>query len=355
MTTSTCRAVVFAGDGTFQIRDFPLPALPAAGAILQVEAVGMCGSDLGALRGVNNTGRGRYPVVPGHEIVGRIFRITDEAAASWQVKAGDRVAVDEIVRTGQGRVVYGKDFVADASSGLFGGFAEYMVLLPETKVYPITDDLPASELTIFEGLANAVAWTRHVRAGGTVVIQGPGHIGLACVCAAREAGAATVIVTGTAADSLRLETALRIGATHTIDVDKADPVQEVARLTGGALADVVIDAASGSTRTQGWALQMAKAGGDIVVGGLNEFAAIDGFVSDWIPMRQLTIHPSGGLQFQAAVDLINAGRIPTADLLGEVFTLDQFQDALSLLGRSTPGRDAVRVSLSLVNEPQPAG
>lgn len=345
----SCRAVVFPGDGTLQIRQFPMPTLPPGGAILKVEAVGMCGSDVGQFHGVNNTGRGQYPVVPGHEIVGVIFQISKEAAAAWNVKTGDRVAVDEIVHTAHGRLIYGKDFVADPEAGIgpFGGFSEYLVLLPETNVYPLTADRPASELTIFEGLANAVAWTRHVSSGDTVVIQGPGHIGLACVCAAREAGAATIIITGTASDHQRLATAIRIGATHVINVEEVDPVQEVARLTNDAMADVVIDAASNSTKTLGWALQMAKIGADIVVGGLNNFATVEGFVSDLIPMRRLTVHPGGKLEFQRAVELINSGRVPTTELLGKVFEMDEIGEALSLLAREIPGRDAVRVSLSL--------
>ena len=92
---------------------------------------------------------------------------------------------------------------------------------------------------------------------------------------------------------------------------------------------------------------MAKIGADIVVGGLNNFATVEGFVSDLIPMRRLTVHPGGKLEFQRAVELINSGRVPTTELLGKVFEMDEIGEALSLLAREIPGRDAVRVSLSL--------
>ena len=74
---------------------------------------------------------------------------------------------------------------------------------------------------------------------------------------------------------------------------------------------------------------------------------LEGFHSDWIPTRRITLHPGAGLDTEGAVALINAGKVPTADLLGETFPLDRFEDAFALLTRSTPGHDAVRVALKL--------
>jgi threonine dehydrogenase-like Zn-dependent dehydrogenase len=68
---------------------------------------------------------------------------------------------------------------------------------------------------------------------------------------------------------------------------------------------------------------------------------------DWIPTRRITIHPGAGLDTEGAVALINAGKVPTRDLLSETFSLDQFEDAFSLLTRKTPGRNAVRIALRL--------
>ena len=343
----TCRAVVFSGHSTLEIREYPLPEVPIGGAVIRVEAVGMCGSDVGQFAGVSNTPNGVYPCVPGHEIVGRIHRISSEAAAEWKVSEGDLVAVNEMLMTARGKLIYGHDFSADESPGLLGGFAEYMVLLPGTEVFALTSDRPPTELTLFEPLANAIAWTEHVKKGDTVVIQGPGHIGLCCTAVARQMGATEIIVTGTAEDGIRLATAKEVGATHTINVSAEDPAAQVGEITNNKMADVVIDAAAGSTQTVTLALELARYGGHITLAGLKHFKPVDGFVSDWIPLRQLTIHPGGRLQFQRAVDMINAGQVPTEALVGTVFPLEKVDDALQLLARQVPGHDAIRVGLSI--------
>ena len=72
----TCRAVVFIGDGHHEIREFPIPEPPDGGAVLQVEAVGLCGSDVAQHAGVQLIpGTSAFPVVPGHETVGRVWRL----------------------------------------------------------------------------------------------------------------------------------------------------------------------------------------------------------------------------------------------------------------------------------------
>ena len=62
----TCRAVVFTGDGRHEIREFPIPEPPDGGAVLRVEAVGLCGSDVAEHAGVHLIpGTSAFPVVPG--------------------------------------------------------------------------------------------------------------------------------------------------------------------------------------------------------------------------------------------------------------------------------------------------
>lgn len=131
---TTVRAAVFHGDGTHEIRAFPDPDPPPGGAVLDVEAVGLCGSDLAQYHGGVGVPGEVFPVVPGHETVGRIVRITPEAEAAWNLHEGDRVVVDEILRCGEcaecrsGSLgctrmqVYGYTFRADSAPGLFGGY-----------------------------------------------------------------------------------------------------------------------------------------------------------------------------------------------------------------------------------------
>ncbi|SQD97699.1 Alcohol dehydrogenase zinc-binding domain protein [Parafrankia sp. Ea1.12] len=341
------RAIVFNGDETWEERDLPVPDPRPGGAVLRVEATGLCHSDIDHFRGhVHTSWGGAFPSIAGHEIVGRVEKIDAAAAAAWGVGEGDRVAVRDIVVTPAGYRIYGHDFSVDEGSGLHGGFAEHLELLPGSQVYRLRDELPAEELTVFEPLSCAVTWVAPVRQDDVVIIEGPGHMGMATIVAARAAGAATVIVTGTASDRFRLDWALRVGADHTVDVDNEDPVERVREITDGRMADVVIDAAAGNPVTVNLAMDLVHKGGHVVVAGMKD-GPLKGFHSDWIPTRRITLHPGAGLDTEGAVELINAGRVPTADLLGDTFPLERFEEAFALLSRRTPGHDSIRVALRL--------
>jgi threonine dehydrogenase-like Zn-dependent dehydrogenase len=341
------RAIVFNGDQTWEMRDLPVPDPQPGGAVMRVEATGLCHSDVDHFRGhVHTSYGGAFPSIAGHEIVGRIERITPAAAEEWGVGEGDRVAVRDIVVRPEGYRIYGHDFSIHEGSGLYGGFAEHLELLPGSMVYRLREDVPAEELTVFEPLSCAVTWVEPVSAGDIVVIEGPGHMGMASIVAARAAGASNIIVTGVGKDQFRLDCAVKIGADHSINVDDDDPVERVRKITAGRMADVVLDAASGNPITVNLAMDLVKKGGHVVIAGMKDLP-LEGFHSDWIPTRRITIHPGAGLDTEGAVKLINNGSVPTAELLGETFALEQFEEAFSLLTRQTAGRDAVRVALRL--------
>ncbi len=218
------RAIVFNGDETWEERDVAVPELRPGCVVLKVEATGICHSDIDQFKGHPPVPSGGiFPVVPGHEIVGRIEKITPEAAAEFGVQEGDRVGVRSLVVMPDGtRRVYGFDFPLTEGSGLFGGYSEYMELVPGSEVHKLGDDLRANELTIYECLTNAITWIRPVNRSDVLVVEGPRHMGIAAIVGAKAAGVRTVIITGLSSDHGRFDTALRIGADHAIDVDNED-------------------------------------------------------------------------------------------------------------------------------------
>ena len=358
---STVRAGVFTGDGKWEVRELHAPEPPPGGAVLRVEAVGLCGSDLAQLQGPIGVPGEKFPVVPGHETVGRIEAITAEAGSAWRLAEGDRVCVDEILRCGECPAcrtgdpdcstmqVYGYTLGVDDGPGLWGGYGERMALLPRTNLHRVPDDIPAEELTMFEPLANAVHWVQRagVKLGDTVVVQGPGHQGLACLVAARAAGAARVIVTGTGADAARFEAARALGADATVDVETEDPVARIGELTDGRMADVVMDIAAVATATIPLAVQLVRTRGTILLAGLKHFAPVE-LISDLIVFRQLTLVGGAGYtpaSMSAAVDLWTSARADRSVLVGDVVTLDTLDEGMALLGRQLAGRDSVHVSL----------
>jgi threonine dehydrogenase-like Zn-dependent dehydrogenase len=358
MTASTCRAAVFAGDGTYEVREFPIPESPPGGAVLAVEAVGLCASDVAQLHGHKHVPGEVSPVVPGHEIVGRVHAL--DAAAELGVEVGQRVAVDLVWRCGscaacragspfcEQMQLYGYTQGTDVRSGLHGGYGEYMEIRPHTHLLPLTDEVPAAQLSLFEPLANVANWFGGValQPGESVVIQGPGHMGLICAAYAKYLGAGQVIVTGRGADRFRLDAALQVGADHVIDVDTDDLVATVADLTDGRLADVAVDLTDAAV-TVGACLELARMGGRVLWAGLKNMAPV-AVLSDLVPLKGLTVVGGAGStapSMRQAVDILNRGGFPTEALLGEVFTLDQIDEAMALLKRTAPDRDAVRVGL----------
>lgn len=347
--TTTCRAGVFLGDGRYEVRELAVPDPPPGGAILRVEAVGLCGSDVAQLHGVDVVpGACAFPIVPGHETVGRVVAL-GAGAAGLGVSEGDRVAVDEVLSMEPLRVYGYSDMTGDGRLGLWGGYGEYMELLAGTRLHRLADDRPAEELTLFEPLASAVNWVDivGVHEGDTVVVQGPGHQGLAVLEAVLARAPAKVIVTGTSQDGLRLDTARALGAHHTVMVDTDDVRACVRDLTGGRGADVVFDVAT-AVQTVPLALELVAFRGRVLLAGLKHFAPIPDLATDLLVVKGLQVYGGAGFtpaSMAKAVELINAGRARADLVVGEVVTLDRLDDGMALLTRSDPSRDAVRVTL----------
>ena len=350
---NNCSAVIFNGDGSWERKDnFDIPKPPEGGAVIAVEAVGLCHSDVAQLNGQKHVPGEVSPTVPGHEIVGRVHDLDSDSELG--VKIGDRVAVNIVVPTEPsysnpfGFSCYGYSFGLDEAEGLWGGYGEYMSILPRTQLERLTDDISAEELTIFEPLSNVIAWTSRIHWSQKmkVVIQGPGHMGLTFAAMAKQMGADKVIVTGTSEDSHRLSIAEEIGADFVIDVSNDDPIQKVAEITSGGMADLVVDLSS-APLVPGLCLDLVRYGGDVIWAGLKDREAVP-VITDNAVMRGLTIHGGAGgtnKSLKEAVEILNTKKFPTAPLLGEVFGIDQIDEAMAVLNR-TASNDAVRAVLS---------
>lgn len=335
-----------------------MPKPPPGGAVVKVEAVGLCASDLAQLHGHKHVPGEVSPLVPGHEIVGRVHELADDAQLG--VKVGQRVGVDlvrrcgtcEVCATGSpfcpSMVLYGYTQGLDVRSGLHGGYGEYMEVLPNTNLVPLADDVEARRLSLFEPLANVINWFGGVnlQPGESVVIQGPGHMGLICAAYAKLLGAGTIIVTGRANDGVRLEGALRVGADHVINIDEESAVEKVAALTKGRMADVAVDLTDAHAPV-GACLELVRMGGRVLWAGLKNMSPVS-VLSDLVPLKGLTVIGGAGSTPQSmrkTGEVLNSGAYPTDALQGEVFTLDTLDDAIALLARADPAHDAVRVSL----------
>jgi threonine dehydrogenase-like Zn-dependent dehydrogenase len=209
--------------------------------------------------------------------------------------------------------------------------------------------VPAEQAALALPLGNGVEWA--VLQGGaglgkTVVIQGPGQQGLACVIAAKEAGAACIIASGLTRDAHRLALATEFGAHHAIDAERQDMLETVRQITGGRMADLVIDCASGGPYTVVSAIQLARKGGRVILGGQKR-QRIPDFDSDLLIKKFLTVKGMRGHSYQSvemALGIIASGRYPLAKMCTHRFALSEVGDALHTVGGE--GRpDAIHCSV----------
>jgi threonine dehydrogenase-like Zn-dependent dehydrogenase len=295
-------AVVQTGPGAFTIQSFDVPGIGDDDAVVAVEACGICGTDAETFTGGTPM---RYPVIPGHEPVGRIAAIGDRAAARWRVGVGDRVVLQSDF--GCGRCVgcmRGDLCVVDPGSlgfqptsrapSLWGGYAEALYLAPGAMPHRIADHVPLRAAALYNALGAGFAWAVEapgLRYGETVAVMGPGQRGLASVVAARAAGASFVAVTGLGSrDAHKLALAADLGADVVIDVEQDDPVERVLAATGGDGVDVVVDTTPHATGPVLDALRVARPGGTVVLGGLKGRGNdVSGFPVDDVAMRRLRI------------------------------------------------------------------
>ncbi len=302
-------------------------------------------------------------MIPGHEPLGTIEAIGDRAARRWGVDVGDRVAVETLLpchhcdRCLEGRYPICRSRRVYAyvplttSHGLFGAYAEYMVLDPCSIVHRVDPGLPPEIAVLFNPLGAGFRWAVEIpgtRPGATVVILGPGQRGLASVIACREAGAGTIFVTGLAADARKLALAREFGADATIDVENENARQRIAELTDGLGADVVVDVSAYATQPVAEALDYVAPGGTVVLAGVKGFKPIPGFVSDKIVVKEIRVVGAIGVTSRAyrdAIRLLEARRVPVERMHTHEFALRDAETAIRTLGREIPGEESIHSCL----------
>jgi threonine dehydrogenase-like Zn-dependent dehydrogenase len=253
-------SMVTTGVGEMEPREFDLPDVDSGGALLAVETTSVCGSDIGIYTGESY--HLDFPLVFGHEVVGRVVDGDPETLDRFGVDVGDRVMPEPYVpchecrycQTGnyhmceEGRC-YGVTINADTPPHLWGGYGEHMYLHPNTRVHPVADDVSGKAACLGSVIGNGVRWILtkgDVDPEDDVVVIGPGAQGLASVIVANEAGADRLIVAGLSSDERRLRLADSFGATDIVTVDEGDPVDEIEALTEGIGPEVVVVTAPSS-------------------------------------------------------------------------------------------------------------
>jgi len=276
----TMKAWVLDGPEQLRLVEKPVPEPGPAEVLVRIDAVAICGTDVEILtKGLPAWIRGGLPFnknfTPGHEYMGTVAKL---GAGVDEYGVGDRVAVE--IHAGCGRcercrigmytsclnygLNYGETNKGHRANGFTtdGGFAEYAINHVNTLVH-VPDEMSDEEATLIVTAGTAMYGLDVLGgliAGESLVVTGPGPIGLMSVAVGKALGAEPVILTGTR-DS-RLKMGIRLGADHVINVQKENPVEAVKRITGGKGVHYVMEC-SGAPNALNEAMDMVNRGGRI--------------------------------------------------------------------------------------------
>lgn len=270
VTSETMRAAVLKGPGDLQMQNISIPEPDPDEVLVRVRACGICGSDIEIRdHGMWQEGS-EYPFILGHEWTGEVVETGPE---TYEFEPGDRVANETHSGCGfcrnckRGRytacINYGNQEKGHKHYGFTvdGGYAQYCTIR-EPNLHHLPDTISFREGTLITtGACSLYGVERaNVEAGDSVVILGPGPIGLTAIECARSAGAGEVVVTGTR--EYRLEIAEELGADRTVNVHEEDPLAVAKKLNRGEGPDVVLETA-GVPETIRQAIEMPRSAGRV--------------------------------------------------------------------------------------------
>jgi threonine dehydrogenase-like Zn-dependent dehydrogenase len=360
------RAAVLTAARMLGIQTFPVPRTGDDDALIRVEVCGLGGSDVTQYLGKLRPSSTVYPVILGHVFAGVVESVGPRAAKRWRVAPGDRVVAEAIVPcwacrhcvsghyslcdAGEDLLRYGL-VSAEREPSLWGGFAELAYVPRGALLHRVSRAAPLDALALVNSIASGIRWGADLpgfRVGETGLVLGPGQRGLATALAMMRAGADKVIVTGRSSDAHKLDVAKRWGVDVVVDVDSEDVVDVVRHVTGGAMADVVVDASAVATKPVTDAVKAVRKDGRIVLIGLKRGEPVPGLVTDELIYKGVTVIGAMAADyssFERACRVIERHGDLIAQANTHVFGLYQVEEAIRTLAGDVPGADAIGVSI----------
>ena len=318
-----------------RVEDWPVPTPGPGEVLLEVKVASICGTDVKVLhRSLMGQPAGAF--IMGHEYAGTVVALGPDVD---EFTVGQRVAVE--VHKGCERcencvrgwytscLNYGDLSKGHRAKGLTcdGGFAQYAVNHINT-LYRLPDNLTFEQACMVTTAASPL-WAIDLMggyvAGETVLVQGPGPIGLLAVQLCKALGAACVILSGTR-DS-RLAIGRHLGADHIVNVRSENLPGRVADITRGKGADSVLECAGAATSMQE-ALESVKRGGRIgVVAWYPGPVLMDMNLAVRSNVRIYAARGEGGMNSGRSLALMSAGKLLVDPIITHHFTLDEIHDA----------------------------
>lgn len=314
------------------------PQIGDDSALLKVESVAVCGSDVRIFH--NGNPRLKPPAIIGHESAGTVVKVGKNVT---RVKQGDRVAVGADVPCGQCnwcRNGLGNNCSINYAIGyqIPGAFAQYMELprlvLDEGPVSPFSDKLNFDTAALAEPLACVINGLELVgmSLGKTAVLIGMGPIGCMMIDAVRAMGAIKVICVELS--PARMEIARQYGADVYIDAAKEDVVARCRQETGGEGPDVAMTTCP-SVEVHEQAIEMVAHRGYVnLFGGLGKSVRPMSVLSNTIHYKECFVTGSHGCvprHHELAVKMLETGMVRTDPIITHHFPLDEINQAFQTM------------------------
>jgi len=323
------------GKGLIEIREIPEPKIKEDEVLIEVKAVSVCGSDLHIY---HDSHPYWPPVVLGHEFSGVIAKVGKEVKG-WKV--GDRIVSE--TRTGSCGICYtcqsGFPQVCEQKRpygiGINGAYTKF-VAGPARLLHCLPDNISFEAGAIIEPIAvcvTSILERSQLQGGESVVITGPGPMGLISLAIAKAAGAKMVGMTGRNSDEgVRFEKARELGTDFTINVDKEDPVQKILEITHGLGVDLLIET-SGGGKAIYQAFEMVRRLGRICAMGISgkDEVQIPYDRGIFKALRYDFCFSSSWTSWEKAIGLISKGLLPAEKLITHKLPLEKWEEAFHLL------------------------
>lgn len=340
------KAMVLTGPGSWEIKETDVPACGDEEVLCRIDAVAICGSDPEIIHGgLAGVWPPVYPFIAGHEWAGTIVA-KGKAAHGFEI--GDRVAGEAHKGCGycsnclKGRYTlclnYGRNETGHRHYGFTsqGAYAQYNAYhIKSISKIPDTISFEEAAMCDTAGVALHGLELAGVEPGSTVVIIGPGPIGIMAMKLAKAMGAGRVIVVGRMP---RLERAKELGADDLVDFSKSNPVDAVREITGGLGADLVAEC-SGAPGTIIQSLEMCGKGGKVVMLGVAKEGETEAIPLKYTTHNELTIYgsranPNVGRE---VIKMIAGNRIDVKDMVTHTFSLDNVKGAFETFEKRLGG------------------
>ena len=333
---------------SLKISEIETPKPTGMQVLVKVKAVGVCHSDLHLWEGGYDTGDGfmkvtdrgvKFPVVPGHEIVGKVSEIGDSVT---EIKVGDDVLVYPWIGCGICPTCEKGDTnlcEAPKSLGVFqdGGYAEYSMIPDYKFLIKISGidlegaaSLSCSGLTAYTAVKKAIS-----NSPENILIVGAGGLGLMGVQISKALSNAKIICADL--DDQKLKKAQEMGAHHVINTKDPETLKNILSICNEKGADSIIDFVN-APPTVKLDLSVIRKRGNIILVGLFGGAVDLPLVS--IPLKAITIQGAYTGNYNDLVELVDlAKKGIVKPIVSKRYVLDEANNALEdLRNRKIIGR-----------------